>query len=134
MCLVRQYVCRKMVEHCGERGWMTRMLLSPSTIGGHMKKGIYPQKNRLKLHLYIYRRSFGAREHKARKRIRSRERERKCESNPFVLLLKLATQLSVRRTTTHHSLLGWRLKSAQMIFLFSVAARTNTSRATFVHI
>jgi hypothetical protein len=33
-----------------------KILLSPSTIGGHMKKGIYPQKNHLKLHLYIYER------------------------------------------------------------------------------
>lgn len=38
-----------------------KMLLSPSTIGGHMKKGIYPQKNHLKLHLYI-RRDEGERE------------------------------------------------------------------------
>lgn len=30
-----------------------KILLSPSTIGGHMKKGIYPQKNHLKLHLYV---------------------------------------------------------------------------------
>lgn len=31
-----------------------KIFLSPSTIGGHMKKGIEPpQKNHLKLHLYI---------------------------------------------------------------------------------
>jgi hypothetical protein len=54
MYMVKQYVCRKMVEYCGKVGSGGReILLSPSTIGGHMKKGIYPQKNHLKLHLYI---------------------------------------------------------------------------------
>jgi hypothetical protein len=43
--MVKQYVCRKMVEYCGKLVVVgEKMLLSPSTIGGHMKKGIYPPR------------------------------------------------------------------------------------------
>lgn len=116
-------------REAGWRGCFFHHLLLVAT----WKKASIPRKTAWNF-IFIYTDGASVQENIKHEKGSAQERERKCESNPFVLLLKLATQLSVRRTTTHHSLLGWRLKSAQMFFLFSVAARTNTSRATFVHI
>lgn len=127
------------------RGWRSgggegdesveKYFLSPSTIGGHMKKGIYPQKNHSKLHLYIH-----ARIHRASSLLCAHEIRRIEEQISLALWTSSTSRCSTVREfylslslprnqfswwtqpkeekTTHNSLLWLRLKSAKM-FPFS---------------